>query len=138
MHPLLVEPPHRCCRRSVPVRASGRVERQLRRAQNTPQARREGVFRRCSSCLESLAHRTQDFEINCSLQTWLENFSFPHRIQHQSIIITIFPFLYPFILPLFYIRLIDIVMRRRSICRRRIKSTVVIVIVIVIVIILWQ
>ena len=41
----------------------------------------------------SPAHRTQNHAINCSLQTRLENFSFPHRIQRLTVFLL--PFLYP-------------------------------------------
>jgi hypothetical protein len=63
---------------------------------------------------------TQNYAINCSLQTCLENFSFPHRIQ----CLTIYWFFTSVFMSFYRVLYssIDIVMRRRSICRRRIKQ----------------
>jgi hypothetical protein len=119
---------HRCRRRSVSVRASRHVE--WHQASSCSE-RASNTARACSPSplltpAESFAYRTQDLAINCSLQTWLKDLSFPHRIQR---LYRRFYFCFIGFHLIVVLYSSNIVMRLRSVFRWRTKSTVVIIVI---------
>jgi len=76
------EKPHDCRRRcSIAVCASQSYKRELCHTEDSPQARGVGVFRRCSTSMESSSNRPQNVAFYSCIQALFENFFVPDGIQ---------------------------------------------------------